>query len=421
MSFVVIVGIIVISSVYNEKKLHLPHDIALLLFSAILGIIILIGKRFGLFDELISMMPNIKLNNFLLECTLGFMIFAGASKVHFNKFIDNIVPISLLAIVATIISSLLYGVIFYLVGNLLGFNLDFWICMLLGAIISPTDPIAATGILGKLGISKSALSVIEGESLLNDGIGVALFVFIRGIILNGSVENFLFLMFKEIFGAFAVGIIISFVLFKLVKMTNEPIIHILISLLDVSLSYVICEHFGFSGVIASVVCGMYFSYGMNKIKRWKEVVDSKELYEDFWHVIETLLNSVLFVLVGLSIVSMNLNLEILMIIPIAILLNLFARYVGVSISTMFLKKEKIPSKYSFKEFVMLSTWTGLKGGISLALLLSVKDELPEIAYLILLNVTIVTILFTTIVQGLTTNKVYKYIEKIKEKRIEEIS
>lgn len=416
--FVIIVGVIVVSSIFNEKKLHVPDDIALLIFSTILGVLLLICRKFGFLTNLVNVITNIKFDNYLLECTLCFMIFAGASKIHFNKFIENMVPISLLAIFTTITSSLIYGGMFYLISMLLGVELNIWICLLLGIIISPTDPIAATGILSKLGLSKSVISTIEGESLLNDGIGVALFVFVKGIITNGVGENFFFLMFKEIMGAFAVGMVISFVLFKLVKVTNKPIIHILISLLDVSLSYVICEHFGFSGVIASVICGMYFSYEMNKISRWKTVVDAKNLYEDFWHIIETLLNSVLFVLVGFSIISMEFTPYILILIPIAVILNLIARGIGVLVSTLLLKKKRIPSKYNLKEFVMLLTWTGLKGGMSLALALSVKNILSEESFLILLNSTVIIILFTTIIQGLTTNKVYNYIEKIKEKRIE---
>ncbi len=419
--FSIIVGIIVVALILNEKKIHIPSDIALLIFSSIIGIIILILNKYGIFIGHIDTVLNIRLDNFLLECTLCFMLFAGASKVRLNKFVKNIVPISLLAMITTIASSIIYGGMFYLVCYLLKLDVSIWICLLLGVIISPTDPIAATGILGKLGLSKSMISVIEGESLLNDGMGVALLIFVKGIITNGVGENFLILIFKEIIGALVVGYLISFILFKLLKMTNEPILHILISLLTVSLSYIICEHFGFSGVIASVVCGMYYSYELNKIKRWHEVVDSKELYEDFWNIVENLLNSVLFVLVGISIGSMEFSIYTLIFIPIAIILNLVARFLGVAISTKFLKKNKIPSKYSFKEFVLLLTWTGLKGGISLALVLSVRDILPNDIYLILLHVTTITILFTTIVQGLTTNKIYKHIENIREKRIEEIS
>lgn len=422
--FAFIVSIIVISSIINEKKLHIQKDIALIIFSFLLSFLFLIIYKLGIFnidENIVNTFKNTKLDTFLLECTLCFMLFAGASKVHLNKFVKNMVPIGALSIIATIFSTIIYGILFYFISTLLKLNMGIWPCMLLGALISPTDPISATGILNKLGISKSVTSVIEGEAMFNDGIAVTLFVFISSFIKNGVVENILFLMLKEIVGAVAVGFIISYLLFKLVKMTNEPIMHILISLLDVSLSYVICEYFGFSGVIASVVCGFYFSYQNKKIERWKKVVDSKELYNDFWEIIENLLNSVLFVLVGLSVFSIELNLMTLILIPLAIILNLISRYIGVAISSTLIGKKNIPGKYTVNEFVTLLTWSGLKGGLSLALALTTVSFLETETYEIIITTILVTILFTTIVQGLIITKIYNHIENKKEKMLEEKS
>lgn len=256
---------------------------------------------------------------------------------------------------------------------------------------------------------------------MNDGFAVALFVFVKGVIVNGVGGNILIVLIKEIFGAIIVGLLVSYVLHKLLRKTNNPILHILISLLDVSLSYVICDDFGFSGVISSVVCGMYFSYQDKKIERWKEVVDSKELYSDFWNIMENLLNSMLFVLVGFSILSMKMSSLILVFVPIAIILNLLSRYTGVRVATLLIGNKNIPSKYDANEFSLLLTWSGLKGGLSLALALTTKAILPIESYEIILNIIMITILFTTIVQGLIVGKMYKYIESKKEKRYTEKS
>lgn len=420
-SFVILIGMVVIASIINEKKLHLPNDISILIFSSILGLIILLLKKLAILPDLVTIVTDIKLDTFLLECVLGFMIFASASKTHFDKFLKNIVPISFLAMFATIVSSLIYGLIFYGIASVLKLNLNIWVCLLFGTIISPIEPMAAIDTLSKKGLSKSVISVLEGESLLSDGVCVALLVFFKGIISSGIRENLLLLIFKEIMGALLVGIIISFVLFKLLKLSNNPILHIFISLLDVSLSYVICEHFGFSGVIASVVCGMYFSSQMNKVSRWKEVVDPKELYEDFWNIVSNLLNSILFVLVGISIVSLNFESNEIFLIPMIVILSLIARFFSVLMPMAFVKKVKMPGKYNLKELSILLTLTSLKGGISLAFILSLENILQENDFRILLNSTIILILFTTIVQGLTVGNVYQYVEKIREKRIEEIS
>lgn len=420
--FTVIIAIIVIASIINEKKLYIPQEIALVLVSFIIGIILLICQEFGILSNqlgIIDSMKNFKLDNFLLECTLGFMFFATASKTHLNKVIKNIIPIAYLSTITTIISTFVYGLLFYSVSLVINLNIDFWVCALLGCIISLTDSLAANEILGKLGLSKGMVAVIEGESLFNDGVVIALFIFISGIITKITTQNFIILLLKEIFGGVLVGFVIAFILFKLLKTSNNPVLHILISLLNVSIAYVVCEHFGFSGVIACVVSGMYFSYNRKKISRWLEVVDSKDMYNDFWNIIEKLLNSMLFVLVGLMVLTINVNSYTFILIPVGIILNLVARYIGVGISTTLIGKNNLPSRYNFKEFVTILTWTGLRGGVSLALIISDKSILTQQNYEILLTVTMITILFTTIVQGLLTSKVYKNIERRREKRIEE--
>lgn len=186
------------------------------------------------------------------------MLFAGASKVNIRKFRQNLKTISLLALLTTVISTLLYGVMFW--GRQSSFR-HRWISGYVscwGCIVFPTDSIAATGILNKLGLSQNVTSVIESKSLFNDGTGVALFVFFRSMISHSGESNFLVVMLKEMLGALAVALAVSFLLGQLMKLTKEPVRQILISVLDVALVYMICEQLGFSGVIASVVCGMYF-------------------------------------------------------------------------------------------------------------------------------------------------------------------
>ena len=285
---------------------------------------------------------------------------------------------------------------------------------MLGCIVSPTDPIAATSILNKCGLSKNVTSVIEGESLFNDGIGVAVFICFRNIVTNTSDLSLPVLLVKELFGALFIGFVVSFLLFKLLKMTKDPMKHIFISLLTVALSYVICEYLGFSGVIASVVCGMYFSYAMSQIGGWRDVVDEKDLYNDFWDVLDNILNSILFVLIGLSILYMPSVDSIIWLCLAAIVLNLLCRFIGVFISSLIIKK--VPNHYSKLEFTSLLTWTGLKGGLSLALALTTREYLPIDSYNVVLIVTFVTIFFTIICQGLTTARVYRLIEKSKENR-----
>lgn len=271
------------------------------------------------------------------------------------------------------------------------------------------------------GASKSLVSIIECEALLNDGVAVAILIFAKSIIKNSVGNNILFLVFKEIFGAVAVALIISFVMFKVLRSSNEPKIHILISLLTVAIVNIICETFGFSSVIASVISGMYFSMQNKKITRWKEVVDPKELYNDFWEVTSSILGSVLYVMSGLAILSIELNYKVICLIPIVIVVNFISRFVGARIGVALLGKTHLPSKYEAKEFTTLLTISALRGGVSLALGMTLKDVLVAEVYNLVISVVLITILFTTIVQGLMSGKVYEKIEEKREKKYAERS
>lgn len=416
---IILLAYIVFIGIMNEKFFHLQSDIALIFFSLILSLLLVMIRRVMPMDVLIMFTDRIGrfgFEEYLMDGVLCFMLFAGASKVNMNKFRQNLKPICLLALLTTLISSFLYGVLFYIIATLFSLPMDIWMCILLGCVVSPTDPIAATGILNKIGLSKNVCSVIENESLFNDGTGVTLFIFVRSIIIHSKDNNFIFLMFKEIVGAIAIALIVSWILFRLLTLTRDPVKYILISLLDVSSVYMICEHLGFSGVIASVVCGMYFSYSMNKIGRSVIVIDPENYYGDFWEILENILNSVLFVMIGLLALNLKISRYVWIVVPLSIIILILSRAIGVFISSI-LTGNDIPGNYSLKEFVTLMTWSALKGGLSLALAFQTAEYLSDEVYSIFINVTYVTIFFTVLVQGLTVKRVYFALEKHKALRI----
>lgn len=420
--FLIIILIFIVAiGILNEKFFHIQSDIALIMFSLIIALVLLIMAKvhnMPKLDEFVANLGDFGFEEYLMDGVLCFMLFAGASKVNMKKFRQNIRPISLLALLTTVVSSFFYGALFYLVALLFRIPMDFWMCVLLGCVVSPTDPIAATGILNKIGLSKNVCSVIENESLFNDGTGVTLFIFVRSIITKSGDSNILMLVIKEIFGAVAVALIVSFLLFQLIKITRDPIRYILISLLDVSLVYIVCEELGFSGVIASVVCGMYFSYAFGTIERRVEVIDPNEWYKDFWEILESLLNAVLFVMIGLLVVNIKLSTFAAIVIPVAIIAIVLSRAFGVLMSTL-LTGKKIPGNYNMAEYVILMTWSALKGGLSMALAMGTKEFLSPEVYNVFINVTYVTIFFTVLVQGLTVKKVYFSLEKHKAERMSE--
>ncbi|MCR5233986.1 MAG: sodium:proton antiporter [Lachnospiraceae bacterium] len=416
---IIILAYIVFIGIANEKLLHIQSDIALILFSLLLSLLLALLRYLIPGSGLSSFIDNLGdfgFEEYLMDGVLCFMLFAGAGKVNMGKFRQNLKPICLLALLTTLISSFLYGTLFYVMASLFNIPMDIWTCILLGCVVSPTDPIAATGILNKIGLSKNVCSVIENESLFNDGTGVTLFIFVRSLIIHSGDSNFAVLMFKEIFGAFAVAITISWLLFKLMKLTRDPVKYILISLLDVSLIYIICEHLGFSGVIASVVCGMFFSYSMDSIERSVQVIDPHNFYGDFWEILESILNSVLFVMIGMLVLNLTISRHAPIVIPAALIILVLSRAIGVFISSI-LTKNNIPGNYNLQEFVVLMTWSALKGGLSLALAIETEQYLPGDVFNIFMNVAYVTIFFTVLVQGLTVKKVYFALEKHKASRI----
>lgn len=412
LTFLIAVLILIVTiTLFNEKVTKLPSEIALLVFSLLVGIVLTIlinGDVLIPSQEVMKTLSTFRIDKVLLDVVLCFMLFTGASELKLPELVHNFKPICLLALLTTVIASALYGFLFWCVAMLLGVDMNFTLCFLLGSIVSPTDPIAATGILNKLGLSTNVTAVMEGESLFNDGTGVALFIFIKDLYMDTKGSNFFAVMFKELFGALIVGLLVSFIFFLLIRATKDPIKHIIISMSAVALSYCICEEYGFSGVIASVVCGIYFSTMMDKYKAQNEDMDPSEYYKDFWKIIDTLLNYVLYVMIGLSFVFVAKVKYMVVIAIAAIVFNAVARFVGVLIATV--ASRQCPDGYEIKPFTILMTWSGLKGGLCLALAMSASEFLPAEAYAVILLVTYVTILFTTIVQGLTVGKLYKAIQ-----------
>ncbi len=412
---IILLGLIVFIGILNERVFKLQSDIALIFFTVIIALLLVVLRTVlpsGALTGFIDGLGEFGFEEYLMDGVLCFMLFAGAGKVNMGKFKQNLRPICLLALLSTLLSSFIYGGLFYLVALLFGIPMDIWTCVLLGCVVSPTDPIAATGILNKIGLSKSVCSVIENESLFNDGTGVTLFIFVRSIVQNSGQSNFFVLMGREILGAVAVALVVSFLLFRLLRLTRDPVRYILISLLDVALVYVICEHLGFSGVIASVVCGMYFSYQMDEIERRVKVVDPHEYYRDFWEILESILNAILFVMIGLLVLDIEISRYIWIILPASILILIVSRALGVFMSSL-MTGRRIPGNYSLPEFVTLMTWAALKGGLSLALAVGTAEYLPRDIYNVFINVTYIAIFFTVLVQGLSVGNVYRRLEKHK--------
>jgi len=405
LTFIVFLGF------FNEKVTKFTYEISLMLFSIIIGAVLLVLKVSLSEDttvvQIINNLDFTGLESFLMEGVLCFMLFAGACHSRLLDFKKHAKTVSLLAIVTTFFGAVFYGLLFYGASVLLGLGLTLPMCLMFGSIVAPTDPIAATAILKKFDLPSNIGFIIEGESLLNDGVGVALFVCFSGIVTaqdNGSVLS---VMVTQLFGAIIVGIVVTTICFPIFKKSQDVTRQIFTSLLAVSSAYLACEHFGFSGAIASVVTGVLFS----ALRNWNEMKGftwELEYFDVFWEVVDSLLNSLLYVMLGISFCQILQMQHVIIVSLAAIVINLIGRSGSVGVTALLVGK--LPDGYDKLSFIKLLTWGGLRGGLSVALAMSTRAFLSPDAYYIILGGTYALVFFTTIVQGMTMPKVYNRIK-----------
>ena len=409
---VVLLALVVVFGYFNEKVTRFTHEISLMLFSVILGgILVVLGIAFegrGTVSQTLEGIQVFNLEEFLMEGVLCFMLFAGSCHMRLLDFKKHARAISLLAAAATFLGAVFYGLIFYGVGRLLGFSLTIPVCLMFGSIVAPTDPIAATSILKKFNLPPGISFIIEGDSLLNDGMGVALFIFFSGMVTAGESGGFFTVMAREILGAVIVGILVTAVCFPVFRRTVDEARQIFTSLLAVALSYVLCETFGFSGAIASVVCGVLFS-ALRNLAEHRGNPLLTEQSDIFWEILDTLLNSILYVMLGLSFIHILQMPRVLLLSIFAVLANLAGRAGSLGVSSLFIGP--LPDGYRRGAFIKLLTWGGLRGGLSVALAMSTQGMLPDEIYHIVLGGTYAIVFFTTIVQGMTMRSVYQSIQR----------
>ena len=401
-------ALVVLIGFFNEKVTHLTDEIALLLFSTIIG---LIGTIIWAFSKNVSIgefLDGIQLFNlerFLMDGVLCFMLFAGARNLKLSSFRKNARSVSVLAFVCTLISALLYGFLFFGISRLIGLGFSLPMCLMMGSIIAPTDPIAATSILKKFGLAHDVGFLMEAESLLNDGVGVALFVCFSGMVATGEGGDFLLVMGREILGAVLIGAVVSLLCYLILLHTADQHRMIFITLLAVALSYYLCELLSCSGAIACVVTGLGFSVVRDRLPEETEL----DTFDSFWDTTDVLLNSVLYVIMGLSFVRILQMPYVGLMSLITIVLNLVCRYLSMWTGTFLIKP--LPGGYSRFGFSMLFTWGGLRGGLCIALAMSTAPFVDIEIYHIILGCIYAVVFATTVVQGLTMRRVHEKLKK----------
>lgn len=403
--------LIVLASVFaylNLRFLKLPSTIGIMFIAIVVSIFARIAGIYmfpEITEDLTTLISGVDFTEILMGGMLNFLLFAGAIHVRFADLREQRLPVLIFSTISVIISTFVIGFVLYYATPFFDIELPFLYCLLFGSLISPTDPIAVLGILKKAKVSKSLETKVTGESLFNDGVAVVLFVVIFQLTQSPGMEVNLgkttLLLAKEIFGGLSLGVLLGYSASKAIKAIDDYIVSVLITLSVVMGGYLIAHSFHISGPLAMVASGLFIgNYG----KKTAMSDITKEYLSKFWELIDEILNAILFLFIGLELLIIKDFESYWEISILAIFIVLFARFISIWIPSIVVPFNPRLSRGTLKMLV----WGGLRGGVSIALALSVNE--PEYKELIL-EMTYFVVVFSIFVQGLTIGKVSQRVLK----------
>ncbi|MDR5589817.1 sodium:proton antiporter [Christiangramia sp. SM2212] len=407
--FLITTILVCLASVFgfiNVKFLKLPNSIGLMLITIVFSLIVLGLSAFD--DTLLNaekeIITSIDFQTVLLDVMLSFLLFAGALHTNFEQLRVQRWPVLVFSTIGVLVSTFLVGTAMYFILQAISMNVDYIYCLLFGALISPTDPIAVLGILKKAGAPKRLEAKIVGESLFNDGVGVVVFLTIFKIASSGGGEieiaQIAELFGMEVIGGIAIGGVLGFITYKLMKSIDDYDIEVIITLAAVMGGTAVAHHYHFSAPLAMVTAGLIVG---NDTVRSSTMSEITETYVDkFWELIDILLNTILFVLIGMEMLILTFEGNYVLAGLLAIPVVLICRYASLLAPIQFFQR-----KLNFvRNTNLIMTWGGLRGGISIALALSLTSEMHRELFL---TVTYIIVVFSILVQGLSVGKI---IEKL---------
>lgn len=403
--YIIITILISVSAVFayiNYRFIKMPFIIGLFFLSTIVSLVVLSSKLWmpEPHQQLQALVERTQISKFILDIMLGFLLFAGAMHTNWFKMRQQFKQITLFALAGVILSTFIIASLFYLLCSGFGFEISFMSCMLFGALISPTDPIAVLGILKKAKVPQKIENTIVGESLFNDGIGVVLVIAFLETLKSGEGFNFAsfgVLFIQEAVGGILFGLALGLLLHYLMKSIDHYETEVLLTLAFVMAGYSLCLYLHLSGALAMVVMGLL----VGNYKQEQAMSDITMQYVNkFWELIDVVLNGILFILIALLLDVIHFQVNYILIGVISIFIVLLSRIIVV-----FLPKFVIPKIVDFtNKESWLIVWGGLRGGLSIALVLSLpQSEARDL----MLVVTYIVVLFSILIQGLSIEKVAK--------------
>jgi len=385
---------------FNHRFIGLPNGIGIMLIGLLMSLCLVAMNKLGWIETaaIADVVSQIDFDEAVMNGMLSFLLFAGALHVNINRLAKVKDTIAILATIGVVISSVIISVVSFYIFQFFGIEIPYIYCLVFGVLISPTDPIAVMGILKKVGAPKSIEVKITGESLFNDGVAVVLFIAVLGVATGQSEASFSgvsLLFLQEAVGGAVFGIALGYAGYFMLKSIDNYQVEVLITIAMVTGGYALAQYLHLSGPIAIVIAGL-MTGNQGRMLAMSDM--TRDRLDNFWELIDEVLNAVLFLLIGVEILLIQFLpsyiYSALLIIPLVIV----ARFISVGLPVSILKFKNTYSPHAIK----ILTWGGLRGGISVALVLS----LPPGPYREpLIAATYAVVLFSILVQGLTVGRV----------------
>lgn len=389
-------------SYINHRFIKWPPTIGIMVLSLLTSVLLVVTSNFfpSIHYYVASIVGSIDFHTLLMKMMLGFLLFAGGFHLNAHRLAQQRWPILTLATIGILISTFLVGGAFYFLFSMFGISIPFIICLLFGSLISPTDPIAVLAILKRAGIPESLELKIAGESLFNDGVAVVLFTSIMDVALSSNgevvVSTVVWLFIKEAIGGALLGASLGYIGYLVLRSIDDYKVETLMTVAIVMGGYLFADFLHISGPIAMVIAGIITGNTGKQLK----VDHSRNYVGHFWHLIDEILNAVLFLLIGFEMLVINKNPVIMSIGFIGIAVVLAARFISVAIPVSILKRRLKFEPYA----ITLLSWGGLRGGLSVAMALSLPVDMYRESFV---TITYVIVVFSIVVQGLTIGKLGK--------------
>ncbi|HEY1054257.1 MAG TPA: sodium:proton antiporter [Emticicia sp.] len=403
-SYFILIILITLSAAFayvNHRFIKMPFVIGLFFLSTIFSLIIVSSKIWDFQHYLLvkNIIAQTDLSYVILDVMLGFLLFAGSLHTPWNEIKKQWKPIGIFAVGGVIASTIIIASILSLLCDWLQLPVSFIHCLVFGALISPTDPIAVLGILTKANVSKRIESTIVGESLFNDGVGVVIFIALLETLKLGNSHidfgHFAVLFIQEAVGGIFFGLILGYLLYWLLKSIDNYETEVLMTIAFVMAGYSLCSYFHLSGALAMVIMGLFIgNYNQNKAMSDTTL----EYVHKFWELIDVILNAILFISIAFVVIVIDFKSTYFIVGFASIIIVLLSRIIVVWLPNLLLSDL---TRFKPKE-ARLIIWGGLRGGLSIALVLSLPDSEAK---QILIIATYACVVFSILVQGLTIGKV----------------